>query len=127
YRDLVSRGISEYLLAPVNALTIIGAVLRLFPEENTRPIGKVCAVIGAKGGVGSSVLAQNLAWTVSQSGAATMLADLDLQFGTAALNYNINCHTGFADNLPEDDRLDGALLERLLYKHGPHLSVLPCA
>lgn len=127
YRELISSGISDYQVAPVDALTIIGAVLRLFPEENASRIGKVYAVIGAKGGVGSSVLAQNLAWAVSQNGAATMLADLDLQFGTAALNYNIDCHTGFADQLPEPDRLDGALLERLLFKHGPHLSVLPCA
>lgn len=127
YRELISSGISDYQVAPVDALTIIGAVLRLFPEENTSRIGKVCAVIGTKGGVGSSVMAQNLAWTMSQSGGATMLADLDLQFGTAALNYNIDCHTGFADQLPEGDRLDGALLERMLFKHGAHLSVLPSA
>lgn len=127
YRELVSSGISDYQVAPVDALTIISAVLRLFPEDNDSRIGKVCAVIGTKGGVGSSVLAQNLAWTVSQSGGATMLADMDLQFGTAALNYNIDCHTGFADQLSEGVHLDGALLERLLFKHGPHLSVLPSA
>ncbi len=127
YRELIASGIAEYLLAPVDALTIISAVLRLFPEENITHIGKIHAVIGVKGGVGSSVLAQNLAWTVSQSTFATLLADLDLQFGTAALNFNIDCHTGFADQLPEGVRLDGALLERLLFKHGPHLSVLPCA
>lgn len=127
YRELMADGIAEYLLAPVDALTIIGAVLRLYPEENAARIGKIYAVIGTKGGVGSSVLAQNLAWTVSQGGSATMLADMDLQFGTAALNYNIDCHTGFADQLPDADRLDAALLERLLFKQGPHLSVLPCA
>ena len=127
FRELVSGGITEYLLAPVDALTIIGAVLKLFPEENGTCIGKIHAVIGAKGGVGSSVLAQNLAWTVSQNTHATLLADLDLQFGTVALNCNIDCPTGFADQLPDGDRLDGALLERLLFKHGPGLSILPCA
>lgn len=127
YRELVSNGISDYQVGPVDALDIIGAVLRLYPEEKPIRVGKVYAFIGVKGGVGSSVLAQNLAWALSQRAAATMLADLDLQFGTAALNYNINCFTGFADQLKGSDRLDGALLERLLFSHGQHLSVLPCA
>ncbi|MGV8986620.1 MAG: AAA family ATPase [Cypionkella sp.] len=127
YRELIDNGIVEYLLAPVDPLTIISAVLRLFQNEDTTRIGKIHAFIGAKGGVGSSVLAQNLAWTVSQGAIATLLADLDLQFGTAALNYNIDCPIGFADQLSEGDRLDAALVERLLFKHGPHLSILPCA
>ncbi len=127
YRELVANGISDYHVAPVDALAVIGAVLRLFPEEKANRIGKVYAFIGAKGGVGSSVLAQNLAWTLSQRGTATMLADLDLQFGTAALNYNINCQVSFADQLRESGRLDGALLERLLFSHGQHLSILSCA
>lgn len=127
YRELIANGIVEYLLAPVDPLTVIGAILRLYQNEDAGCIGKIHAFIGAKGGVGASVLAQNLAWTVSQSAVATLLADLDLQFGTAALNYNIDCPVGFADQLPEGDRLDGALVERLLFKHGPHLSILPCA
>lgn len=127
YRELVAGGIAEYLLAPVDALTVIGAVLRLFPNDNAVRIGKIHAVIGTKGGVGSSMLAQNLASAIAQSSFATLLADMDLQFGTAALNYNIDCQTGFADQLPEAENLDGALLGRLLFKHGPHLSVLPCA
>lgn len=127
YRELLSGGVTDYLLAPVDALTIISAILRLFPEDNATRMGKVCAVIGAKGGVGSSLLAQNLAWTVTEGGLATLLADMDLQFGTAALNFDIDCHTGFADQLPHMERLDAALLERLIFKHGPHLSVLPCA
>lgn len=127
YRELVAGGVAEYLLAPVDALTIIAAVLRLFPNDSATRIGKIHAVIGTKGGVGSSALAQNLAFAIAQSAFATLLADMDLQFGTAALNCNIDCHTGFADQLPEAENLDSALLERLLFKHGPHLSVLPCA
>jgi pilus assembly protein CpaE len=127
YRALMTNGIAEYLLAPVDPLTVIGAILRLYQNEDTTHIGKTHAFIGAKGGVGASVLAQNLAWTVSQGALATLLADLDLQFGTAALNFNIDCPIGFADQLSEGDRLDGALVERLLFKHGPHLSILPCA
>lgn len=127
YREMIANGIEEYLLAPVDPLTVICAVLRLYQDEDTASIGKIHAFIGAKGGVGASVLAQNLAWAVSRGAVATLLADLDLQFGTAALNYNIDCPVGFADQLTAGDRLDGALVERLLFKHGPHLSILPCA
>lgn len=127
YRELIANGIVEYLLAPLNPLTIIGAILRLFQSGDMTRIGKIHAVIGAKGGVGASVIAQNLAWTISRGGFATVLADLDLQFGTAALNFNIDCPVGFADRLSDGDRLDGGLVERLLFRHGPHLSILPCA
>ena len=127
YRELMANGIVEYLLAPLSPVTIIGAILRLFQTGDMTRIGKIHAVIGAKGGVGASVIAQNLAWTISQGAFATVLADLDLQFGTAALNFNIDCPIGFADQLSDGDRLDGALVERLLFRHGPHLSILPCA
>lgn len=127
YRKLMANGIVEYLLAPLEPVTIIGAILRLFQTDDMTRIGKINAVIGAKGGVGASVIAQNLAWTIARSAFATMLVDLDLQFGTAALNFNIDCPIGFADRLSEGDRLDGALVERLLFRHGPHLSILPCA
>lgn len=127
YRELMSNGIVEYLLAPVDAVTMISAILRLYQTEDATRIGKIHAFIGAKGGVGASVLAQNLAWTLSQGAVATLLVDLDLQFGTAALNFNIDCPMGFADQLSESDRLDASLVERLLFKHGPHLSILPCA
>jgi pilus assembly protein CpaE len=127
YRELISNGIVEYLLAPVDPVTMISSILRLYQTEDATRIGKIHAFIGAKGGVGASVLAQNLAWTLAHGAFATLLADLDLQFGTAAMNYNIDCPIGFADQLSEGDRLDAALVERLLFKHGPHLSILPCA
>ena len=125
YRELMDSGIAEYLVTPVNPLAIMATILRFFSETSAVRIGKVCAVVGCKGGTGASVLAQNLAAMMSQQGMPTMLADLDLSFGTAALNYNIDSPIGFAEQLPEADRLDAALLERLLFKHGPHLSVLP--
>lgn len=127
YRELMDNGVAEYLVAPVDPLGIMTTILRFFSEASAVRIGKVCAVVGSKGGVGASVLAQNLAAAMSQHGTATMLADLDPTFGTAALNYNIDCPIGFAEQLPDADKLDAALLERLLFKHGPHLSVLPGA
>ena len=124
YRRLMERGITEYLTAPVDALTLIGSVLRLFPQNSSGRLGRVLACIGAKGGTGSSTTAQNVAWSLAERGSKVMLADLDLQFGTAALNYNIESSVGFAEQLGDADRLDDALFERLLYKRGPDLSIL---
>ncbi len=124
YRRLVERGITEYLVAPIDALRLINVVLQLFPQDAAVRLGKVLAFIGAKGGTGSSTIAQNTAWSLAAGGTKVLLADLDLQFGTAALNYNIQAAIGFTEQLPVAERLDDAQLERLLYKHGQNLSVL---
>ncbi|TGN62501.1 CtpF protein [Paracoccus liaowanqingii] len=124
YRQLLERGIADYLVAPAGALSLIDVVLRLFPQDETARLGKVVAFVGAKGGAGSSTVAQNTAWSLAKSGAKVLLADLDVQFGTAALSYNIDAPVGFAEQLAGAERLDDALFERLLHKHGPNLSVL---
>lgn len=124
YRRLMDSGIAEYLVAPVGPMSVIGTVLQLFQQEGTARLGKIFAFIGAKGGTGSSTLAQNVAWAMAQHDRKVLLADMDLQFGTAALNYNIDSPVGFAEQLGDADRLDEALIERLLYKRGPNLSIL---
>lgn len=124
YRRLVERGITEYLVAPVGAMGLINVVLRLFPQDEAARPGKVLAFIGAKGGAGSSTVAQNTAWSLAQNGTKVLLADLDLHFGTAALNYNIDAPVGFTEQLAGAERLDEALFERLLHKHGQDLNIL---
>lgn len=124
YRRLVERGIDEYLVAPVGVLDLINVVLRSFSQDATARLGKVVAFIGAKGGTGSSTIAQNTAWSLAKCGTKVLLADLDLQFGTTALNFDIDAAVGFTEQLAGSVRLDDALFERLLHKHGPNLSIL---
>ncbi|MCF3972580.1 AAA family ATPase [Paracoccus salsus] len=124
YRRLVERGITEYLVAPVDPSRLISVFVNLFPQHEAAQFGKVVAFIGGKGGAGSSTVAQNTAWALARNRTKVLLADLDLQFGTAALNYNINAPIGFADQLDGADRLDDASFERLLHKPAPNLSVL---
>src|SRR5206468_3858918 len=86
YRELMRRGISEYLLAPVGPLDIIEAISGLYAAPDAAPIGRVIVVKGARGGVGASTLAHNVGWMLSQSlKAHTAVLDLDFAFGTAAL------------------------------------------
>jgi pilus assembly protein CpaE len=65
YRELVRRGVSDYLIAPVGALQVVRAVCGLFTGPDAKPVGRVIAVVGAKGGVGASTLAHNIAFSRS--------------------------------------------------------------
>src|SRR6185312_5079818 len=84
YREMTRRGVSDYLIAPVNTLDIVRAVCGLFTAPDAKPVGRVIAVVGAKGGVGSSTVAHNIAWAIARDLALdSVVTDLDLAFGTA--------------------------------------------
>src|SRR5262249_1117880 len=54
YRELVRRGVSDYLIAPIAVLDVVRAVSHLFGAPDAKPVGRTIAVVGAKGGVGAS-------------------------------------------------------------------------
>src|SRR5215475_7834819 len=98
YRELMRRGVSDYLIAPVGAIDVVRAVCGLFSHPDAKPVGRVIAIIGAKGGVGASTVAHNLAWAVARDlKLDTVVTDLDLAFGTAGLDYNQDPPQGIAD------------------------------
>jgi pilus assembly protein CpaE len=118
-------GVSEYLIAPVHQLQIIESIANLFQDPAAKPLGRVFAFVGSKGGVGSSTLAHNVGWYMSrQLNTDTVITDLDLAFGTAGLNFNQETSQGIADALGQPDRMDQTLLDRLLTKCGDKLSLL---
>jgi pilus assembly protein CpaE len=125
YRELVKRGISEYVLAPVDPVALIGAIAGIYGGAAPSKLGQVYAFIGAKGGVGSSTIAHNVGWTISRRlNSDVVLADLDLPFGTASLDFNLDTNLGVAEAIQDAGRLDEVLLDRLLAKSGEHLSLL---
>ncbi|MCJ2034606.1 CpaE family protein [Methylobacterium sp. J-068] len=125
YRQFIQRGVSEYLMAPVVAIDLIQAISDLFTVPGSKPVGRTVAVVGAKGGVGTSTIAHNLAWTIArEQDTATVIADLDIAFGTASLNFNQDPPQGIAEAVFAPDRLDSNLLDRLLSKCSDNLSLL---
>ncbi|MCJ2083557.1 CpaE family protein [Methylobacterium sp. J-090] len=125
YRQFIQRGVSEYLMAPVDSIALIQAVSDLFTAPGAKPVGRTIAVVGAKGGVGASTLAHNLAWTIArEQDTATVIADLDIAFGTASLNFNQDPPQGIAEAVFAPERLDANLLDRLLSKCSDNLSLL---
>src|SRR5262245_62373748 len=125
YRELIRRGVSDYLIAPVGTIDVVRAVCGLFSSPDAKPVGRVIAVIGAKGGVGASTVAHNLAWAVARDlKLDTVVTDLDLAFGTAGLDYNQDPPQGIADAVFSPDRVDSGFIDRLLSKCADHLSLL---
>jgi pilus assembly protein CpaE len=125
YRELMRRGASEYLVAPLTPLQLIETISGLYLDPDAAPIGRVVAFVGARGGVGSSTLAHNVGWQISElMDINTTIVDFDLPFGTAGLDFNEEANQGVADALSAPERLDDVLLDRLLIKRGERLSLL---
>jgi pilus assembly protein CpaE len=125
YRELVRRGVSDYLIAPINAFDMVRSICNLYAAPEAKAVGRIIAVVGAKGGVGASTVAHNVAWAIARDLALdSVVADLDLAFGTAGLDYNQDPPQGIADAVFSPDRVDTAFIDRLLSKCTDHLSLL---
>lgn len=125
YRELIRNGISEYLVGPVPMADMLASISAIFIDPEAEPLGKSIAFIGAKGGVGSSTISHNCAFGISSLfSTETILADLDLPFGTANIDFDQDPAQGIAEAVFAPERLDEVFLDRLLTKCSDHLSLL---
>ena len=126
YRALIARGVSEYLVEPFEILDFIRVVSELYAKSGSRVLGRIVAVYGARGGVGASTVAHHLAWSIAtKAEISTVIADCDLPFGTAGLDFNQDPPQGIADAVFAPDRLDVNMLDRLMSKCNDRLVLLP--
>lgn len=124
YRELMKRGVSEYLVAPITPVQLMENLSSLYNSPDTDPVGHTYAFIGAKGGVGSSTICHNTSWILSETlKSDVVIADLDLAFGTTGLDFNQDPVQGIAEALSTPERLDEVLLDRLLTNCTDHLSI----
>jgi pilus assembly protein CpaE len=125
YRELVRRGVSDYVIAPIAPIDFVRSICGLYSTPEAKAVGRIIAIVGAKGGVGASTIAHNVAWAIAKNLALdSVVADLDLAFGTAGLDYNQDPSQGIAEALFAPDRVDTAFVDRLLTKCTDHLSLL---
>ena len=125
YRELIRFGISEYIVAPVTMADVISVISSIYVDPNAAPIGRSIAFIGAKGGVGSSTIAHNIGWTMSSLfSSEVVVADLDLAFGTANINFDQDPAQGIAEAVFSPERIDEVYLDRLLAQCAERLSLL---
>ena len=125
YRELVRRGVSDYLISPIDVLQIVRCVCGLFSAPEAKPVGRIIAVVGAKGGVGASTIAHNIAFSIARDLTLdSVVTDLDLAFGTAGLDFNQDPAQGLAEAVFSPERVDTAFVDRLLSKCTDHLNLL---
>jgi pilus assembly protein CpaE len=125
YRELIRSGISEYVVAPISMADVVSVISTIFVDPDSEPIGRSIAFIGAKGGVGSSTIAHNIAWSMSSLfKSEVVVADLDLAFGTANINFDQDPAQGIAEAVFSPERIDEVYLDRLLAQCSEHLSLL---
>lgn len=128
YRELMDKGVSDYLVPPFHPLTLIRSLSDLYADPDKPFVGRVAAFFGAKGGVGSSTISHNIAWALSTVHAQeTALVDLDASWGTTGLDFNYDSVQGLEEALAAPDRLDETLLDRIMLRHTEKLSLLPAA
>lgn len=125
YRELMRNGISEYMVAPVGMADVMSAISAIFVDPDAEPLGRSIAFIGAKGGTGSSTIAHNCAFGISNLfSTEVILADLDLPYGTANIDFDQDPAQGISEAVFAPERLDEVFLDRLLTKCSEHLSLL---
>lgn len=129
YRDLMQAGVSEYVVTPITPQLLSKALSpRPIPAEGipvSRKLGKMVAFVGARGGVGATTLAINLAWYLAdRQKRRVLLLDLDVQNGDCALSLNISPTPGLSEALANPLRIDSVFLERAMAVHSERLFVL---
>ncbi|MBK8455735.1 MAG: AAA family ATPase [Phyllobacteriaceae bacterium] len=125
YRELIKNGIAEYIVAPIAMADIIGIVSNLFVNPEAPPLGRTLAFVGAKGGSGSSTIAHNTAWAItSLFSTDVVVADMDLAFGTANIDFDQDPAQGIAEAVFSPERIDEVYLDRLLAQCSEKLSLL---
>jgi pilus assembly protein CpaE len=130
YRTVTKRmGVKDYLPKPLDADSVSRAFLPflLNPQQPLGPTrgGRMVAITGARGGVGTSTVAANLAWFIgAMQRRHTVLVDAELQTGTIALNFNLSPSRGIGHALEMPERVDQLLIERSIQEGGDRLHIL---
>lgn len=125
YRRLIKFGVSEYMVAPLSTSDLMRTIGDMFTAPDAEPLGRTIAFIGAKGGCGSSTIAQNIAWSVSELFQSdVIIGDFDFAGGTVGLNFNQDPAQSIVDALISSEKLDETYLDRILAKCTDRLNLL---
>lgn len=123
-------GAREFLTPPFSQGSLAEALVRASVRRPAgrsarKALGRLLVFTGAKGGSGVTTLASNFAVALAnESGQSTLLVDLDLPLGAAALDLGITAQFSALDALQNVSRMDSNFFARLLTKHSSGLSVL---
>ena len=117
--------VAESLVRAAARRPVVRQTVTATPVTTRKASGRLLTFMGAKGGTGVTTLSCNFAVALAQDPSqSTLLIDLDLPFGDAALNLGIVAEFSTIDALQQHERLDASFLSRLIVKHDSGVSVL---
>ncbi|HLF59068.1 MAG TPA: AAA family ATPase [Alphaproteobacteria bacterium] len=133
FREVCRAGATDYIVKPATKDILAEAMERALrsyemggePDGKEAKLGRLILFVGAKGGIGSSTLAMNSAWLLAhEHNLRVALVDLDLQFGTMALDLDLEPGHGLCEALANPSRIDGLFLKSAMVTESANLSVL---
>ncbi len=137
-RKAMLAGVSDYLITPVREEDLINSVHSVLAQEERRqarisgemdePVacGTVLTVFGAKGGIGKTTIATNLATAlVQKTDQSVVVVDLDTRFGDVAILMDIPVERSIADLALPEEEINRELLQDCLYTHNTGMTILP--
>lgn len=127
FKTLIDQGISQYFLETVTVEELKASIVDAFADKTLNAKSRTIAFTGLRGGVGSSVLAHNVASELARLyDEDVILVDLDIPYGTAALSYNLQPSQTVADAIAQAGSIDETMLVRYMEAGGKNVSLL-CA
>lgn len=131
--EALNLGAKGFFRQPIDKDEVKSALQKIRDQiEGQRPVkavkqGKVISVFGAKGGVGTTTVAVNLATSMLELEGVNSVALIDINqpFGDIPLFLNIDHPVDWAEISRNMARLDATYLMSILFKHTSGLYVLP--
>jgi pilus assembly protein CpaE len=129
--EALTADIADVLVLPQLLDNVVFAIRKAAHAKRQTPVvsrvqaGRVITVFSPKGGTGKTVTASNLAAALAKQGRKTLLLDLDLQFGDAAIVMGIEPEKTIYDLVVAPGELDIEKLAGYTTKHPCGLDVLP--
>ncbi|MEO5897249.1 MAG: AAA family ATPase [Vicinamibacterales bacterium] len=126
--EAMRAGVNEFVTAPVTVPELQAAIKRLMGSLAPATRGEVFAFIGAKGGVGATTVAVNTATALAKmSPSSTLLIDLNVACGDAAVFLGAEPRFSVMDALENVQRLDSAYFSGLVVHNKSGLDLLGAA
>ncbi len=124
--EAMRAGVNEWLAEPITAHDLALAIERVTSIRPANVHGHIFAFIGAKGGVGTTTIAVNVATALAQAAEdeRTLLMDFHLSYGDAAVFLGAEPRFSVADAMENTHRLDESFFESLVVRSkaaGVHL------
>ena len=137
-RKAMLAGVSDFLAAPVKDEDLVNSIYTVLAQQERKrqriageadePVaaGSVITVFGAKGGIGKTTIATNVATSlVQKTNQSAVLIDLDTRFGDVGILMDIPVERSIADLAVEEDSITSEMVQDCLYEHNSGVHILP--